>query len=87
MYLCNMPKRPKDINQRAKLIADLATGEVQPPIDNRDPKAVAKGVLGGKVGGKARADKLTPAQRSEIAKNAAIARWSKDKMETATEIE
>jgi hypothetical protein len=39
--------------------------------------AVALGRLGGKKGGKARAKKLTPEQRSEIAKKAAKARWAK----------
>lgn len=42
----------------------------------KDPAAVALGRLGGKKGGKARAAKLTPAQRSEIARRAAAARWA-----------
>ena len=38
---------------------------------------VALGHLGGLKGGKARAEKLTPERRVEIARNAALARWSK----------
>lgn len=43
----------------------------------KNPAAVALGRLGGQKGGKARAAKLTPEQRSEIAKKAAAARWLK----------
>jgi hypothetical protein len=41
----------------------------------KNPYAVALGRLGGKKGRRARAEKLTPEQRSEIAKKAAKARW------------
>jgi hypothetical protein len=70
-------KRPADTNQRAKLIMEIATGEVneKDPYEGKNPNAVALGRLGGKKGGKARADKLTPEQRSEIAKKAAQKRW------------
>lgn len=43
--------------------------------EGKNPHAVALGRLGGKKGGKARAQKLTPEQRREIAKKAARARW------------
>ena len=43
--------------------------------DDKNPAAVALGRLGGKKGGPARAKKLTPEQRSEIARKAAQARW------------
>ncbi len=67
------PKRPRDVNQLAKLIADIATGEAE----DVTPPAKAEGqVKGGKIGGKARAEKLTPEERSEIARKAARARWS-----------
>jgi hypothetical protein len=76
-------KRPQDANQLAKLIVDLATGEV---VENsadsdsgKNPAAVALGRLGGKKGGRARAERLTPEQRSEIAKRAAAARWKRDR--------
>ena len=71
------PKRPRDVNQRAKKIMELATGQtVDPdPDSGKDPSAVALGKRGGAKGGKARAKNLTPARRSEIARNAANARW------------
>ncbi len=43
----------------------------------KNPAAVALGRLGGLKGGKARADKLSPAKRQAIAKKAAAKRWSK----------
>lgn len=73
------PKRPRDANQLAKAIVDLATGEAEEkkPESEKDPAAVALGRKGGLKGGKARAEKLTPEQRSEIARHAAKARWGK----------
>jgi hypothetical protein len=73
------PKRPKDTNQRAKLIVDIATGaqETPDPLGNKNPAAVALGRLGGLKGGKARADKITPERRKEIAREAAKKRWNK----------
>jgi len=38
------------------------------------------GRTGGLLGGKARAEKLTPAQRSASAKKASKARWAKEKV-------
>ncbi len=75
------PKRPRDTNQLAKFIADLATGDVAPEsvADNgKNPAAVALGRLGGMKGGKARADKLSPEKRKEIATQAAQKRWNKN---------
>lgn len=74
------PKRPRDPNQLAKNIVDLATGEVEEvdPDAGKDPAAVEVGRMGGLKGGKARAEKLTEAQRAEIAKKAAKARWEAD---------
>jgi hypothetical protein len=75
------PKRPRDPNQLAKLIVDMASGEVNEPVlteDGRDAVAVLMGRRGGLKGGKARAAALTPEQRREIAQKAAAARWSKD---------
>lgn len=71
-------KRPRDPNQLAKLIVDMATGEAPPdaPVDEgKNPAAVALGRLGGQKGGKARAAALSPAKRKKIAKAAARARW------------
>lgn len=44
---------------------------------DKNPFAVALGRLGGLKGGPARANKLTAARRQQIAKKAALARWSK----------
>jgi len=55
-------------------------GEVPPSIETeagKNPAAVALGRLGGLKGGKARAEKLTPEQRSKIARVAAEKRWAK----------
>jgi hypothetical protein len=49
--------------------------------EEKNPAAVALGKLGGKKGGKARAEKLTPEQRSAIAKKAAEARWAKNRQQ------
>ena len=72
-------KRPRDVNALAKLLVDMATGKAPPDttVDGKDPAAVALGRKGGLKGGKARARKLTPEQRLEIAKTAASARWRK----------
>jgi hypothetical protein len=71
-----MPKRSssEDINELATSIVEQATSE---STDEKNPHAVELGRLGGLKGGKARAEKLTPEQRSEIATKAAQARWSK----------
>lgn len=67
---------PSDVNQRAKATLDAFLGERQSePERVKDPAAVELGRRGGLVGGNARAKKLTPEQRSEIAKKAARARW------------
>lgn len=70
--------RKKDFNQLARSIVDQATGVTTPKkkAENaKDPAAVALGRKGGLKGGKARAAKLTKAERSESAKKAAQARW------------
>jgi hypothetical protein len=73
-------KRPRDPIQLAKLIGDIATGQVEDKIeDDRNPAAVELGRIGGIKGGKARAQKLSPQQRREIAAKAAAARWSDKK--------
>lgn len=65
------PKRPRDANQLAKRIVDIATGE-EPEEKINEARSKA-----GKKGAKARARSLTPQERSEIASAAAAARWKK----------
>lgn len=67
-------KRPRDTNQLAKLIVDIATGEK----DDTTSEATKRARKAGKVGGRTRAKSLTPEERSKIARVAAEARWNKD---------
>ena len=71
------PKRPRDLNQWAKHMVDLATGEVEEGAEQGKSAKAVSGKSGGLKGGAARAAKLTPEQRAEIAKVAAQARWKK----------
>lgn len=71
-------KRPRDPIQLAKLIGDIATGQTDDRAENgRDTAASEFMRQGGLKGGIARAKKLTPEQRAEIARIAATARWKK----------
>jgi hypothetical protein len=47
--------------------------------EEKNPTAVELGRRGGLKGGKARAAKMTPEERSESARKAARARWAKKK--------
>jgi hypothetical protein len=77
-------KRPTDINQlAASIVADATQDEpqaVRPDVPQKDPLAVELGRRGGLKGGKARADKLSPERRKEIAKQAAEKRWGKQEL-------
>lgn len=74
-------KRPRDPNELAHRIFLESIGEapkVEPAQEKpKNPAAVALGRLGGLKGGAARAAKLGPKKRSQIAAKAAKARWSK----------
>jgi hypothetical protein len=70
--------RPRDPAQLAKLMIDIASGEVEdreptPEEQGKDPAAVAMG----KKGGKARANSMSASKRVEIARKAAQKRWEK----------
>jgi hypothetical protein len=76
-----MPKRPRDLNQWAKRMVDIATGEVidrepTPEEQGKDPAAVDSGAKGGR----SRARKLSESERVAIAKKGASARWGKGKV-------
>jgi hypothetical protein len=81
-----MPKRsskkplPRDVNQMAKSIVELATREAteipETGDEAKNPAAVALGRLGGLKGGRARAALLTQKQRTAIAMKAAKTRWA-----------
>ena len=81
-----MPTRSSkdhDFATVARGIVEKAIGErldgspLSDPNAGKNPAAVALGKLGGAKGGRARADKLSPAKRRAIAKKAAKARWSR----------
>lgn len=65
-------KLPTDVNSRAKAIVDFATSD-----DDMPAKDEAR-ATGGAKGGASRAAKLTPEQRSEIARRAARVRWASE---------
>ena len=67
------PKRPRDPAQLAKLMVDIATGEIE---DTRDDVKSAAAQLGS-LGGKKRAANMTAERRREIAQAAAAKRWGK----------
>lgn len=69
-------KRPADVVSNAVKVAGIATGEEEDERDEETGKDKAAQEMGRK-GGKARASKLTPDQRKEIAKRAAAKRWAK----------
>lgn len=69
-------KRPADVIGNAVHIMRIATGEVEeaaPVNDGKDPAAKSLGAKGGR----ARADKMSPERRAEIAMAAAAKRWGK----------
>jgi hypothetical protein len=66
-------KRPPDVIGAANMVASIAMGEIDdaPEDDGKDPGAKAFG----EKGGAARAAKMTPERRAQIAKKAAASRW------------
>jgi hypothetical protein len=70
-----MPKRPTDMNQRAKLIIEIAIGEIEEEKKIKNPVFVESGRKGGTLGGKKRAEKLTTEQKTDIGKKGAKKRW------------
>lgn len=78
----SQPKRPRDFNVRAFESVAILTGAAEPPPEEEplDPVQIAArelGRRGGLKGGKARAAKMTPEERTESAKKAAAARWKR----------
>lgn len=61
-----------DLNQMAYRVVQQATEPQEP-----ETPAQVSGRKGGKKGGKARAEKLSSEERSEIARRAAAARWER----------
>jgi hypothetical protein len=68
-------RRPADANQRAVMVARIATGEIEDKVTDDGKNAAA--VALGRMGGNARAKGLSKKKRAEIAKKAAKTRWAK----------
>lgn len=88
MPYCLMPKRSSKAKLRSRDVNQSAFDAVQRVVSlaedatkrrEKNPAAVALGRLGGLKGGKARAEKLSASDRSEIARRAADARWKHQK--------
>ena len=80
----NPEKLRPDVAETAYRTMLEATGEAPktlPPAarSGKNADAVERGRKGGQVGGKARAESMTPEQRTDIAKKAAGGRWEKPK--------
>jgi general stress protein YciG len=68
-------KLPADVNERAHAIMDMATGRRPKPDAEQEPTPA-------QLGGKARAEHLTPEERSEIGRKGAAARWGRKEQTT-----
>jgi hypothetical protein len=74
------PKRPTDVNQLGHYLVALSTGQIEaeePKVSQSDISRVMAelGRRGGKIGGKNRAESMSPERRREIALKAARSRW------------
>jgi len=79
-------KRPRDFSQAAKLVIDIATGEVEDTHGKSQLSSASEFARqGGLKGGRARAEKLSPTRRAQIAKKAAKTRWAKKRLPQTTE--
>ncbi|HVA13501.1 MAG TPA: hypothetical protein VNF99_09645 [Stellaceae bacterium] len=63
-------RRPADAIGCAVMVAKIAMGEIEEDVETPSGK-----VRSGRAGAKARVEKLTAAERRDIAKRAAAARW------------
>lgn len=72
-------KRPRDPIALAKLVGDIATGQVEEGREGAAPATLESARRGGVKGGPARAAKLAPERRTEIAQKAAKTRWARAK--------
>jgi hypothetical protein len=68
-------KRPADTVANAIRVAKIATGEIEEDAGDSDKDKGAQAL--GRKGGRARAEKMTPERRAEIARSAAARRWHK----------
>ncbi len=80
--MAKSPKKPAKVREDANTTAFRtlqeavgAAPKTPDPDAGKDPAAVARGKKGGVKGGKARAAKTTPKQKTAAGKKAAAARW------------
>ena len=73
-------KRPRDPLALAKMIGDIATGQVAERQEQESPN-VTRARKAGLKGGRARAAALTASERKAIAAKAAASRWKRKKPE------
>jgi hypothetical protein len=71
--MAKQSKKPADLNRLAAAIVDHATTEEVPAPESQQTRA---GREGGRKGGKVRAERMTPQERSAAARRAAEARWN-----------
>jgi hypothetical protein len=65
-------KRPADVIGAAVMVAKIATGEIEEKLQPKSGRTRS-----GRAGAKARSNKLSAQERSDIAQRAAAARWKK----------
>jgi hypothetical protein len=75
---------PRDTNLLAREIVRMATGEAEPeppdePLSPIQEAARLMGKKGGRLGGKVRAQRMTADELSEAGREAARARWTKNR--------
>lgn len=68
--------KPRDLNRLAASIVGDATDETPTQVEGQQAQA---GRVGGLKGGRVRADRMSPDERSEAARKAAAARWSRNR--------
>ena len=68
-------RRPADAIGLAVMVGKIATGEIEDTAEATKSAAAQLGSLGGKK----RAETMTPERRAEIARKAAEKRWGKTK--------
>lgn len=74
-----MPRRPRDLNQLAKLVVDIASGEDEDTESSKKRATNTRGRAGGLVGGNARTAAIPHDKVVDIARLGAEARWKKGK--------
>jgi hypothetical protein len=70
--MAKQSKKPADLNRLAAAIVGEATDDAPPQPESSQARA---GREGGRKGGKVRAERMTPEERSNAARQAAKARW------------